>query len=176
MKIVLFDLGNTLMNEDENTLLPEATETLSSIQQMRDINNQPVILGLASNYGLSSDPEVIKRAREEYYGDLKNLGIQSFFEPLNQRVTLSIEVGVEKPKEEFFRAAVDRVSNGLSFDNVIFVTENKNHIDAVRQFSPVALNAIHFKGPGQQNGEIGKLKDLIPKIKEFTLPHFNNKG
>jgi hypothetical protein len=29
MKIALFDLGNTLMNEDEGILLPGATETLS---------------------------------------------------------------------------------------------------------------------------------------------------
>jgi FMN phosphatase YigB (HAD superfamily) len=176
VKIVLFDLGNTLMNEDEDILLPGATETLSSIQQMKDTNNQPVILGLASNYGLSNNEEVIKRAQEKYYWDLEKLGIVSFFEPLNQKVTLSIEVGVEKPKEEFFRAAVDKVSVSLSFDNVIFITENKEHVDAVRQFRPAAMNAIHFKGPGQHNGEIEKLKDLIPLIKEFTLSHFNIKG
>ena len=89
MKIVLFDLGNTLMNEDEDILLPGATETLSSIQQMKDINNQPVILGLASNFGLSNNEDVIKRAQEKYYRDIKKLGIDSFFEPLNQKVTLS---------------------------------------------------------------------------------------
>jgi FMN phosphatase YigB (HAD superfamily) len=176
VKIVLFDLGNTLMNEDEGILLPGATETLSSIQQMKDINNQPVILGLASNYGLSNNEVVIKRAQEKYYGDLEKLGIDSFFKPLNQKVTLSIEVGVEKPKKEFFSAAVNKVSDSLSFDNVIFITENKEHVDAVRQFSPAAMNAIHFKGPGQHNGEIEKLKDLIPLIKEFTLSHFNIKG
>ena len=117
------------MNERKGTLLSGAIETLSSIQQMKDINNQPVILGLASNYGLSNNPEVIKTKQEEYYREIKNLGIYSFFVPVNERVTLSIEVGVEKPKEEFFRFSVDRVSKGLSFDDVIFITEQKEHVD-----------------------------------------------
>ncbi|HXT84700.1 MAG TPA: hypothetical protein VN704_10305, partial [Verrucomicrobiae bacterium] len=147
--------------------LPGATETLSSIQQMKNINNQPVILGLGSDNGLSPNEEVKKRAQEKYYEDLKNLGIRKFFEPVDKRVTLSIEIGVEKPKEAFFRAAVDKVSNRLSFDNVIFITENKEHVDVVRHFSPAAMNVIHFKGPGQQDGDVENLIDLIPKIKKI---------
>lgn len=182
VKIVLFDLGDTLEHKDhlthEDTLLPGAIETLSSIKQMRDSNNQPVILGLVSDYGLPRDPgnqNDIKEKQDKYYGIIENLGIHSFFSPVNERVTLSIEVGVEKPKEEIFRAAVDKVSKDLSFDNVVFITEKKEHVDAVRQFRP-AMHAIHFKGPGQQNGDVEKLKDLIPKIEGFTLSHSDIKG
>jgi FMN phosphatase YigB (HAD superfamily) len=180
VKIVLFDLGDTLEHEDpvthEDTLLPGAIETLSSIKDMKDSNNQPVILGLASDFGLPRDPgnqNDIKEKQEKYYRIIKKLGIDSFFVPFNERVTLSIEVGIEKPKEEFFRAAVNKVSNGLSFDNVIFITENKEHVDAVCQFSPAAMNAIHFKGLGQH---VEKLTDLIPKIEEFTMSHSDIQG
>ena len=67
------------MNEDEDILLPGATETLSSIQQMKDINNQPVILGLASNFGLSNNEDVIKRAQEKYYRMSKSWVYTFFF-------------------------------------------------------------------------------------------------
>jgi FMN phosphatase YigB (HAD superfamily) len=180
MKIVLFDLGDTLEQEDPNThkdtLLPGAIETLSSIKQMRDSNNQPVILGLVSDFGLAQNPgdqNEIKAKQEEYYGIIKNLGIRSFFEPVSERITLSIEVNAFKPDEKIFRAAVNRVSNGLSFDNVIFITEKREHVDAVRRYG---MNAIHFRGPGQQSGDVEKLTDLIPKIEEFAMSHSNLQG
>lgn len=169
MKIVLFDLGDTLEHKD--TLLPGATETLSSIQNMKDSSDQPFVLGLVSDFGLpqnTGDQNEIKIAQEKYYEIIEKLGIRRFFEPVGDRVTLSIEVGIEKADQKIFRKAVDKLSNGLSFGNVIFVTEKKEHIDAVRGFG---MNAIHFKGPGQQNADVEKLTDLIPKIEEFALFH-----
>ena len=174
MKIVLFDLGETLEHED--TLLPGAIETLSSIQNMEDSTSQPVILGLVSDFGLPQNPgdqNEIKAKQEEYHEIIENLGIRPFFEPVNERVTLSIEVNAFKPEEKIFRDAVDKVSEGLSFENVIFITENREHVDAVRVFG---MNAIHFKGPGQQNADVEKLTDLIPKIEEFALSHSDING
>jgi FMN phosphatase YigB (HAD superfamily) len=52
---------------------------------------------------------------------------------LKERVTLSNEVGVMKPDEKIFRAAIDKISKGLSYQNVIFIAENKQHTAAARK-------------------------------------------
>jgi FMN phosphatase YigB (HAD superfamily) len=165
MKIVLFDLGDTLEHNDR--LLPGAMDTLSQIQKINDNQNKPVILALISDFLPANSPEEKEKVLEQYYKILDNLGIRSFFKPVKERVTLSTEIDVNKPDERIFRYAIDKISNGLSFKDVIYITENKEHVDAVRQFRPAAMNAIHFKGPGQQEGEIKNLTELIPKIQNL---------
>ena len=46
MKVVLFDLGKTL--EDQDVLLPGARETLQAIQEMRDHSEEAAALALVS--------------------------------------------------------------------------------------------------------------------------------
>ena len=47
MKVVLFDLGETL--EIQDVLLPGAREILQAIQAMRDFNGEAVVLTLGSS-------------------------------------------------------------------------------------------------------------------------------
>ena len=47
----------------------------------------------------------------------EGLASQSFFEPLTQRVTLSTEVGAEKPSPKIFQAAIDKIGAGLGFQD-----------------------------------------------------------
>jgi FMN phosphatase YigB (HAD superfamily) len=162
MKIVLFDLGDTLEHNDK--LLPGAFETLSNIKKINDNQNQPVILALISDFLPAKSPDEIEKIKEKYYNILDNLGIRSFFHPVNERVTLSTEIDVNKPNKEIFRYAIDKISKDLSFKEVVYITENKNHINAVREME---INGIHFKGPGQQEGEIENLIDLIPRIQKL---------
>lgn len=113
MKIVLFDLGDTL--EHENILLPGAINTLSSIQNMKDDKNQPVALALISDFYEANNPDELKARQNEYYEIIQSLGIRSFFEPVGKRVTLSTEVGVTKPDKKIFRVAVDKISDRYLF-------------------------------------------------------------
>ena len=169
MKIILFDLGDTLEHND--VLLPGATETLSEIETIKDDQNQPVVLALISDFrhaNNQNDQNEIKAIRQEYYEIVDNLGIRSFFRPEDVRITLSTDIGINKAEKEIFMYAIDKVSKGLSFNDVIFITEKKIHVDAVREFSPVPMNAIHFKGPGQNEGEVENLIELVPKIKEMV--------
>ena len=124
MKIILFDLGDTLEYEVQNkdVLMPGASELLSAVQDMRDHNGDAPTPALVSDF---NEPV------EEYYGLLQTLGIDIFFKPLTERVTLSNEVGVMKPDENIFRAAIDKIHKGLSYQNVIFITENKEHTEAL---------------------------------------------
>jgi hypothetical protein len=51
MRIVLFDLGNTLVDENTLTLIPGANETLSDITKLRDSEAEPFVIALVSDYG-----------------------------------------------------------------------------------------------------------------------------
>jgi|SRR6476469_3652070 FMN phosphatase YigB (HAD superfamily) len=162
MKIVIFDLGNTLEHNDK--LITGAFETLSNIQKMYDDKNQPVMLALISDFLQANSQDEIKEIKEKYYKILDNLDIRPFFEPVNERVTLSTEIDVNKPEPRIFRYAIDKISKGLSFKEVIYITENKDHVIATNE---MGINGIHFKGPGQKDGEIENLIDLIPKIQKL---------
>ncbi|HEY7080761.1 MAG TPA: hypothetical protein VH500_13740 [Nitrososphaeraceae archaeon] len=165
MKVILFDLGNTL--EFNNELLPGALELLSSIKTMNVGDGDSHDIALISDFDnfdhglrlIDVKPFMLK-----YYNILQKLGIASFFEPLYKHVTLSTEVGVRKPDKKIFRAAIDSFEKDLSFENVLFITEDSGHVAVARQFG---MNAIHFKGPEQSAGEVDKLIDLVPLIQKF---------
>jgi len=166
MKMVLFDLGNTLEDvvDREDVLLPGAYETLEAIRTMQDSDGEAPILALVSDFGhIPATPEQILSSQKEYYKILENLGIRSFFEPVAQRVTLSTEVGKLKPAKEIFQVVIEKIP-GLHFADVIFITEDRSHVEAARSFE---MQAIHFKGPGQIIGEIDNLIDSIPHIRRF---------
>lgn len=165
MRIVLFDLGRTL--EYNDVLLPGAVQTLEAISGLRDMDGQPVAMGLVSDFDMPQTPADVLAIRQSYVAILDGLGIRPFFEPADRCVTLSTDVGVFKPDERVFRAALDRFAPGLPFSAALFVTENSEHVGAARA---LGMRGIHFKGPGQTTGDIAQLLDLIPVVEEFLAP------
>jgi FMN phosphatase YigB (HAD superfamily) len=166
MKMVLFDLGQTLEDvvDSEDVLLPGAREALEAIRAMRDSNGEAPVLALISDFGdIPATPTQILASQQEYYQLLDKLGIRSFFEPVAQRVTLSTEVGRPKPDKKIFQAVIEKIP-GLHFADVMFITENREHVEAARHLQ---MQAIHFKGPGQTTGDIDTLGELIPHIRRF---------
>lgn len=163
MKVVLFDPGRTL--ERNNVLLPGVLQLLDAVVRLRDANDQPPVLSLVSDYSPAATDQQIAQRHQEYYAILDVLGIRSRFEPVAKHVTLSTEVGVNKPDARIFRAALDRVEAGFGFGNAIFTTERPDHVQACRD---LGMQAIHFKGPGQASGEVTKLLDAIEIIKAFV--------
>jgi FMN phosphatase YigB (HAD superfamily) len=159
MKIALFDLGNTLEYTKGGTsiLMPGAHDLLSEIQQFRDSNGQNPSLGLVSDWN---------RQSAEYYNLLQNLGIDSFFKPFSEKVTLSNEVNATKPDERIFRTAIDKIQQDLPYKNVIFITEDKNHIAAVRRYG---MMAIRINLPGETDGEADSLTEMLPLVNLFLL-------
>ena len=164
MRIILFDLGQTL--EDNGILLPGAADFLSAIQTMKDPNGELSITALVSDYYEAERHEDIEVLKKQYYKDLEKLGIQSFFQPLSQKVTLSTEVGVRKPDEKIFRTAIDKIYRDLPFHRVIFIADSLDHVTAARE---LGMTAIHFQGPGQSTGEVSELVDLIPIIRRLLM-------
>lgn len=165
MKVILFDLGNTLENTAKGVLLPGARETLEAIQGMKAGDGSSPVLALVSDFGeIPATPAQIKASRDEYLKILDVLDIRQFFEPVTQRITLSAEAGAVKPSPIIFRKAIDKISNQLPFKDVMFVTENEPHILAARKLE---MNAIHFRGPGETSGDVTKLVSLIPRVLNF---------
>lgn len=146
-------------------LLPGALETLQGIAALRRGGRPVVLLGLVSDFDMPTQPSQIPTIQQRYYAILDQLGIRQFFEPLTERVTLSTEVGVFKPDEAIFRAAVAKAKSSLTFDDVLFVTENPDHVQAARRFG---MRAIHFHGPGQASGEVEQPTDLVPLVRDFV--------
>ena len=160
MKIILFDLGQTL---EDNGLIA-GCEMLSAIQGMKYFEEKSPAVALVSDYYVADNPEGIETLKKQYYKILEKLGIQPYFQPLSQMVTLSTEVGVRKPDKIIFRNAIDKIQRDLPFHQSPFITENFDHVAN----SPKAgMTAIRFKGPGQNSGEVSKLVDLIPVIRRL---------
>jgi FMN phosphatase YigB (HAD superfamily) len=131
VKIVLFDLGNTLEDQNQNELLPGALETLRALEAMADSEGQSLVLALVSDFG-EFPAEQLRASEEEYEAILEDLGIKQFFSPTRERVTLSAQVGAFKPDKKIFEAAVAKIDIALTFENVLFITERKAHVTAAR--------------------------------------------
>lgn len=166
MKIVLFDLGNTL--ETRGVLLPGALATLDAIQAMNDKQGNPVVLALCSDYRMPVPHDAVDQSDsiiQEYYELLKQLGIRSYLEPVKERVTLSTEVGVFKPDAKIFQAVITKIDLNQRFENVLFITENELHVEAAKA---LGMKTIHFRGPRQSSGQVTELVELVPLVKEFV--------
>ncbi|MET1088440.1 MAG: M28 family peptidase [Arthrobacter sp.] len=162
MKLILFDLGNTL--ESGGVLQPGALETLESLAALRNGEQPAAELGLLSDFDMPDEPSDVPVIQQRYYQLLDDLGIRQFFEPLAEHVTLSTEVGVFKPDEAVFRAAASKADPALEFGDVLFVTENRTHVLAARD---LGLVAVHIRAPGQAHGEVDTLPELVPLVQEF---------
>lgn len=162
MRPVLFDLGQTLENAGE--LMPGALEVLEAIRAMRGESGRRAVLGLVSDYTAAATPAQVPHLQAEYYEILDHLGIRPYFEPVGERVTLSTEVGVRKPDERIFRAALDKIAPDQRFASAMFVTENGSHVAAARA---LGLHAVHFTAPGQPTADVTRLVDLIPLVQSF---------
>ncbi|MGY1617396.1 M20/M25/M40 family metallo-hydrolase [Geodermatophilus sp. SYSU D00691] len=163
--MVLFDLGGTL--EEGDVLRPGAVETLQAIADLRIGGRRAVLLALLSDFTMSDDPDEVPAIEREYYAILDGLGIRSFFEPVDRRVTLSTRVGVPKPAPAMFRAAVAKAEPALGFRDVLFVTENAEHVRAARR---LGLHAARVSSPGHPDGDVSALPDLLPLVDELLGP------
>jgi len=98
-RAVLFDLGNTLLDEQTNRPLPGATGLLDALGDVRDSENLPVLSGLVSDWKMPRDPSEVGPLRQEYLQELVASGLHTLFRPLETRITLSTEVGVRNDED-----------------------------------------------------------------------------
>jgi FMN phosphatase YigB (HAD superfamily) len=106
IKVVYFDLGDTLVITDDRSWIPGAKDLLASLRAV------PVRLGVISN------TNGFKRSELSSFlpGDFDWRAFD------NDLVILSSEVGVAKPDPEIFRIAIERT--GLDAWACLFCTED----------------------------------------------------
>ncbi|TKJ17974.1 M20/M25/M40 family metallo-hydrolase [Blastococcus sp. CCUG 61487] len=161
MKLVLFDLGQTL--EDGGVLRPGALQLLQDLAGLEVGRRPAVLLGLLSDVTEADTPDDVPGIREQYHALLDGLGIRRFFEPVDRRVTLCTEVGVRKPAPAAFRAAIAKAEPALFPDDVLFVTEDVDHVRAARR---LGLHAVRIGAPGGGE-EAAELPDVLPLVLEL---------
>jgi Peptidase family M28 len=161
MRVVLFDLGETL--EHEGTLIPGAREVLEAVSALRDGDGEPVVLALAPGDDSATRPGNVKAARRAYAKVLRDLGILDLFQPLDRRATLSVEVGATRSDPRGLRAAVDRVAPGLPLHHAMLVTADGHRVRSARRRG---MPAIQVRAPGKRRGKV--LADLLPLLERWA--------
>ena len=145
IRILMFDLGNTLVRESTSTLFPHVREALRIIQGFTIASGAPLLRCLVSNYPnqLPVPSQKIPQVFDEIVGILNDLGLTEFFQPVQRCVTLSAHAGVPKPAREVFQKAIDRLQVHANFTECLFLTENADHIEKCKQ---MGMSTLQFSG------------------------------
>jgi hypothetical protein len=148
IKVVMFDLGETLVGSDRKPF-PHVRDALIALKDFRTSEGTPLQSCLVSdftNVAPPLTPEKIRPVFDEYLGILDGTGLREFFEPVDQRVTLSTHAGVAKPDRAIFELALKRLHSTAGLQDCLFITENADHIRAARQ--TLKMVTLQFKASG----------------------------
>ena len=137
IRIIMLDLGGTLVKETTLELLPGAAEALTQISQMTNAAGATVAVCLVSNF--EPRPADIQQFFNQYVGILDNLGISQFFQPVDQKVTLSSHTTTWKPDRSVFELAIRRLGVSATLAECLFITEEEQHVTAARSYGMKAL-------------------------------------
>jgi FMN phosphatase YigB (HAD superfamily) len=146
IRALLLDLGDTLI-DNVNKPFPGVRDALDALQKFKTADDAPLVLCLVSDFTMPvpRTEAAIAAAFTEYLKVLDQAGLRSFFEPVDERVTLSTHVGVRKPKAAVFEAALRRAKVDAPITEALFITENADHIEACRQLEmPVLQFGVDF--------------------------------
>jgi FMN phosphatase YigB (HAD superfamily) len=151
IRLLLLDLGETLVHA--GAPLPHVPEALTAIAQLRTADGESLVSCLLSDFPLAEPPDddrAVARRFDEYLGLLEGFGLRSFFEPVDQRVTLSTHAGVFKPDPRLFDLAIERSGLGASREQSLFVSEHRPHVDAARD---LGLDGLVFAQDPSQTAD-----------------------
>lgn len=152
IRVLLFDLGKTLVR-DAQAVLPHVPEALDQIAGLRTATGEALVMGVVSDFGRIPEPalpEQIAATEEEMAGLLEGWSLRRYFEPIQERVTLSTHTGVQKPDCRVFQMALLRMSIRANLDECLFVTEEPEHIRHCRR---MGMETLWFDMNGQPGAD-----------------------
>ena len=126
IRVVMFDLGETLVDANRRPF-PHVREALTALGGFRTADSGPLSSCLVSDYTMVVPPitrDKIRPVFEEYIAILDATALREFFEPVDERVTLSTHVGVGKPDRAVFEMALHRLRSKATLQECLFITEN----------------------------------------------------
>src|SRR5262249_30822750 len=140
IKALLLDLGGTLIDSNDG-VYPGVQDSLGVLETFETEEHKPLVMCLVSDYTMpeSRTPTAIAAAFADYLKTLDRTGLRSFFEPVDERVTLSTQVGVNKPAAAVFEAALKRAKVDGRLTEALFITENSCHIAACQKLGMTTL-------------------------------------
>jgi FMN phosphatase YigB (HAD superfamily) len=144
IRVLMFDLGGTLIDANRR-LRPHVRIALDALARFETADGQPLQSCLVSDYTMPPPPMTRERLEEtfrEYLEILEGVGLRAYFEPVDQRVTLSSHAGATKPSPAIFRKALERLHSNASFEQCLLVTEDADHVAAVRR--DLGMQALRF--------------------------------
>jgi FMN phosphatase YigB (HAD superfamily) len=146
VRVLMLDLGDTLIRRSDRTVYPHVKQALETIRHFHTASGEPLRVCLVSDYHMPSANRPLDTIVAEFLSLLEFTGLKTFFEPTEQKVTLSSHVGVNKPERRIFEAAVERLGISASLDECIFITENTAHLQVGRDYG---MKTIRFGEPGE---------------------------
>lgn len=136
--VLMIDLGGTLVDQDDY-VFPYVQEALATLQDFETESHTQLSLCLVSDYYMPTTERTVQTIFEEYVARIKRADLARFFEPVQRHVTLSTHAGVNKPDRRIFELAIERLGLTAGFDECLFITENKEHIEACRSLGMKTL-------------------------------------
>ena len=165
--VIIFDLGNTL--EFRDALRGGVIETLNEIDVLTDAHGNGIVMTLLSDYFPARDNQHAAELRQRYLDLVNSLGLADYFNPADERITLSTDLsvdipGIYKPDPRLFRASLDKLGSDLPFSKALFVTENEQHIQVAET---LGMSVLHVPEPSQANTDFPG-ESLLAEVRRFV--------
>jgi len=152
IRVVMFDLGDTLIWKNPQgayETFPQVTSTLAALGETKCADGTPLLMALVSDYERATNPQDVLSKFTKFLGILKDVHLVEYFQPVDQRVTLSTHAGVTKPDPKVFELALQRLGIKAPFSECLFITENSLHIRACKS---LGMGTLQFGLPEQAGG------------------------
>jgi hypothetical protein len=170
IRVVMFDLGMTLVDANHRPF-DHVEEALSAVAVFKAADGEPLRSCLVSDYTMVTPPVTagkIAAIFNEYLTILDETGLRSFFEPVDQRVTLSTHAGAEKPNRKIFEKALQRLGASISLDECLFITENAAHISEAR--NTLAMKTMQFRSADSSSYDFDSWAEAPALIANLVAP------
>lgn len=135
---LFLDLGETLIHDGQP--FEHVIPSLKTISEFQTQTGDPLFIGLISDFGTPSETESeLSDQENEFRQILEDARLTEFFDPFENKVTISARAGVRKPDHRIFDLAIGRSGVNATLEDCVFVTENKSHLLAARQLGMKVL-------------------------------------
>ena len=140
IRVLLLDLGGTLVGPDAP--LPGAVDALGALSRFETATGDPLQLAVVSDFTMPAPGATkadVDRIVREYLALLDGFGLRRFFRPVDRRVTLSTQAGVNKPDRAVYELALTRLGTGARLADCLSITEDAGHVAACKRLGMTAL-------------------------------------
>jgi len=146
LRILMFDVGNTLIRETDLGLFPHVLVALDALHGFTTSDGRPLASCLVSNFPkeLPVAPEDLPGVFHQFLSMLPAELVERF-NPVDQRVTLSAHAGVPKPDPKVFTTAIGRLGLSAGLDSCLLITEEHKHIVRAQQ---LGMSTLQFGAGG----------------------------